>query len=139
MKIAIPLAAAAILLLSGCSESSSPTGPDTARLGAPFRLSPGESASIEGEPLRIRFERVRNDDRCPVTVQCFWAGAAGLAFSVEVQGAPPEAVDLVVSSGRSFIHISGYEIEARRLLPDRQSFAQRIDQKSYRAELLVTK
>jgi hypothetical protein len=123
MKIAIPLAAAAILLLSGCSESSSPTGPDTARLGAPFRLSPGESASIEGEPLRIRFERVRNDDRCPVTVQCFWAGAA----------------DLVVSSGRSFIHISGYEIEARRLLPDRQSFAQRIDQKSYRAELLVTK
>lgn len=86
MKITTPWLAAVILILSACSESSSPTGPDTARLGAPFRLSPGESVSVEGEPLRVRFERVKSDVRCPVTVQCIWAGAATVALSVEVLG-----------------------------------------------------
>lgn len=140
MKITTPYIAAAILILSACSESSSPTGPDSARLGVPFRLSPGETVSIEGEPLRIRFERVTDDGRCPVTVQCIWAGAATVALSVEAQGAPPEGVEVLILGGSGHsVEISGYEIEVRQLLPDRQNVYQRIDQKRYRAELLVTK
>lgn len=67
-----------------------------AKLGQPFELKPAESATIEG--LRITFEGVGEDSRCPSGGQCVWAGDAAAAFSIQK---PPAA------AARRTLHTSG--------------------------------
>lgn len=68
-------------------EERAPTAADVAaELGASFRLRPGETASVAGGEWRVRFVGVRGDSRCPVDVECVWAGSAEVA----VETAGPE-------------------------------------------------
>jgi hypothetical protein len=55
-------------------------------LGRPFDLKPAEAVTIEG--LRITFEGVAEDSRCPAGAQCVWAGDAAATFTLEK---PPSA------------------------------------------------
>ena len=55
-------------------------------LGHPFEMKPDEVVTIEG--LRITFEGVAEDSRCPSGTQCVWAGDAAAAFTLEK---PPAA------------------------------------------------
>jgi hypothetical protein len=55
-------------------------------LGQPFELKPAETVTIEG--VRITFEGVGDDSRCPAGTQCAWAGDAAAAFTLE---RPPAA------------------------------------------------
>jgi hypothetical protein len=43
-------------------------------LGQEFSLRIGESASIKGEELQVRFLEVTEDSRCPTGVVCIWEG-----------------------------------------------------------------
>ena len=63
-----------VALLAGCSPSG--TGERQAALGEEFRLATGETIVIKGEDLKIRFEAVTADSRCPTGAQCIWAGEA---------------------------------------------------------------
>lgn len=55
-------------------------------LGRPFDLRPAETVTIAG--LRITFEGVSEDSRCPIGTQCAWAGDAAAGFTLEK---PPAA------------------------------------------------
>jgi hypothetical protein len=55
-------------------------------LGHEFSLHMGESASIEGEELRIKFIEVVEDSRCPRGVECIWAGRVTCAVEIIYQG-----------------------------------------------------
>jgi len=55
-------------------------------LGQPFDMKPDEVVTIQG--LRIAFEGVAEDSRCPTGTQCAWAGDAAATFSLEK---PPAA------------------------------------------------
>jgi hypothetical protein len=61
----------AVLLLAACA---SPPGETNAELGQEFSLILDQSASIVGEPLKIRFLEIINDSRCPKGVNCAWEG-----------------------------------------------------------------
>lgn len=137
MKIAAPFAAA-ILFLASCSNHSSPTGPDTAKLGAAFRLSPGEASSIEGEPLRIRFERVATDSRCPPDVVCGWVGEVTASFRIQIGETSSQSISLstVTEPRRS---VDGYELHFREAFPGPALSTRRIPPDRYRVELVVTK
>jgi hypothetical protein len=50
-------------------------------LGQPFDMKPDEVVTIQG--LRIAFEGVSEDSRCPTGTQCAWAGDAAAAFTLE--------------------------------------------------------
>src|SRR5205085_7430920 len=54
----------------------------TARIGHEFELKAGRVVTLDGGHLRIRFARVESDSRCPVDVECVWAGNAELLFEV---------------------------------------------------------
>lgn len=137
MKLAAPFAAA-ILLLAGCSNNSSPTGPDTARLGTPFRLSPGESSTIEGELLRIRFERVATDSRCPPDVVCGWAGEVTASFRIQIGETSSQTISLsTVTEPRQ--SVDGYELHFREAFPGPAPSTGKIPPDRYRVELVVTK
>lgn len=55
-------------------------------LGRPFDVKPADVVTIQG--LRITFEGVGEDSRCPTGVQCMWAGDAAATFTLET---PPAA------------------------------------------------
>jgi hypothetical protein len=46
--------------------------------GREFVLHQGESARVGGDGLRLTFLALREDSRCPIDVQCAWAGNARL-------------------------------------------------------------
>jgi len=89
-----------VLLLAGCStEVNTPAGPLP---GQQFTLPIGQSVSIKGENLTIKFEKVTNDSRCPTGVQCIWAGEAKCQMSVTSNGSVTTVV-LTVSGASEAI------------------------------------
>jgi hypothetical protein len=47
-----------------------------------FSLGIGQTATIEGEALVIKFKAVLEDSRCPVNVVCVWAGNGKVEFEI---------------------------------------------------------
>jgi hypothetical protein len=62
------------ILLIGCSTAGS--GTIKASLGKEFALPVGQTASISGEDLQIKFEAVTADSRCSKGLECIRAGEA---------------------------------------------------------------
>ncbi|MDT5271626.1 MAG: hypothetical protein QOH49_3812 [Acidobacteriota bacterium] len=58
----------------------------TPRLGREFKIKAGRTVTLDGGSLRVRFVRVASDSRCPVDVECVWAGNAELLFEVSAKG-----------------------------------------------------
>jgi hypothetical protein len=54
----------------------------TARAGREFKVKVGQVVTLDGGSLRVRFERVASDSRCPVDVDCVWAGNAEVVVEV---------------------------------------------------------
>jgi hypothetical protein len=54
----------------------------TARLNVPFALKLGQTIDFEDVPLRLKFESVEQDLRCPAKLDCATRGTAKLVFRV---------------------------------------------------------
>lgn len=76
LLLALPLI---MVILSGCTGQSSGL---KASLGEKFILDIGQSATITGEDLEVRFAKVIGDSRCPQGVECFWAGEASSQIDI---------------------------------------------------------
>jgi hypothetical protein len=76
-------AIATVLVIAGIHAPT--TEPE---LGRPFDVKPSEVVTIQG--LRIRFEGVSEDSRCPTGAQCVWAGDAVARFMLEKPPATAE-------------------------------------------------
>lgn len=90
MMPALLLSVAAALLV-GCvgTVAERPQGggePVRVRLGQEVKLRAGGGAVVEGEGLRVRFDSVANDSRCPEGVTCVWAGNAEVLIEAEADG-----------------------------------------------------
>lgn len=61
-------------------------GPRTAisrvAVGSAFALRVGEVAEVAETGVRVRFDGVRQDSRCPSGVQCVWSGDAEVALRI---------------------------------------------------------
>ena len=57
-------------------------GPAKVLIDKEFSLGIGQTASIEGEKLVIKFKAILEDSRCPVNVVCVWAGNGKVEFEV---------------------------------------------------------
>jgi hypothetical protein len=55
-------------------------------LNQAFSLRGGQEAATSDGTLRIRFDDVLEDSRCPTEVECFWTGQARIAILVEPPG-----------------------------------------------------
>jgi hypothetical protein len=76
-----------LVLLVGCAGATEP-GNVEATLDAEFQLSLGQVAELEGSELRVEFEAVPEDSRCPPWAFCFWAGDALVELEVWEAGLP---------------------------------------------------
>ena len=53
-----------------------------ASVGSEFKIKAGRVVTLDGGRLRVRFVRVTSDSRCPVDVDCVWAGNAEVLLEV---------------------------------------------------------
>ena len=135
MAYFICLVVAAILLPTACSRQADET---SARLGQEFSLRLGQSASIIGEPLKIRFIEVITDSRCPTGATCIWAGEASCL--IEITNSESTYRKVLTQPGLSSpakTSFADYEITFDiRPYPD---LGKEINKKDYRLQLVINK
>jgi len=127
---------ASLLLLAACGKSAA--GAPEARLGEPFPLRVGESASVEGVDLAIELVEVASDSRCPKDVTCIQAGEAVVRLALRSAGGESAELELAVPPGGSSRAESfgDFRIAIVKLDPEKES-AKRIDPASYVATVTV--
>lgn len=107
LLITIPLS------LAACAEADESIEPG---LGQEFSLPIGKEASIKGADLRIGFEDVIEDNRCPLDVNCVWEGQAEILVKLVYEGetyrivlSEPGLTDFAVDTFHEYV--IGYHLE----------------------------
>jgi hypothetical protein len=105
-------------------------------LGEPFPLRVGQSAEVMGTPLRLRFEAVPEDSRCPADAVCVWQGNARVSLHVEIDGEEPEPLLLNTGIDPRTARADGYVVALESVQPAIYS-DRTIDQEDYVITLRV--
>lgn len=104
----------ASLLCTACSVA----GPVPTDPGNPISLRPGESAPAGDTGLRIGFDSVTADSRCPKGEQCIVAGDATVRVWLQRGSAPRETRNLHTASGPAqAANVLGLDVRLLRLDP----------------------
>jgi hypothetical protein len=86
--LAVLLCAASI---AACTKApSAPTGPVNVQLV----LAPGQTGEVSTTGLRLRFQGVSGDSRCPGDATCIWGGDAIVRVDVMQQGGGQRTIEL---------------------------------------------
>jgi hypothetical protein len=132
-------ALAGVLLAGACS--SSPNAPDGA-LRTEVTLRPGQATAVASTPLRVTFDRVANDSRCPANALCITSGDALVVLRVDVDGRGASEVRLRTVGGTTgenlAVDVAGYTLTLGGLQPYPMS-SDPIPQGDYRVTLVVAR
>jgi hypothetical protein len=103
-----------------------------------FDLMAYQEAVVEGTSLRIRFNTVSNESRCPSDVQCVWAGNAIVSLTLTSSGNQSGSATLNTTLDPKFADYAGYRITLVGLKPYPKS-GSKIPAADYAATLEVRK
>ncbi len=111
--------------------------PQAVPLEQEFILKPGETASIQDTKIKILFDSVQNDSRCPIDLDCYWAGNAEVKLVLQIQ---QEQTAAIINTGIDNRHVQyrGYHVQLLKLTPARHS-KKPIRQSDYAATLKVSR
>jgi hypothetical protein len=133
------LAAATVLATAGCS---SPNAPGEGPFQAEVTLRPGQVTAVAATPLRIGFDRVAADSRCPATALCIQSGDALVVFSVAVGDRASAEVRLRTVGGTAgqdlVATVAGYELSIAGLQPYPETTTP-IPSADYRVTVAITR
>jgi hypothetical protein len=101
---------AAVALFSLLTAVASGEGASEPEPGESFVLALGESASLRGENLSVRFVSMLEDSRCPRDVQCIRAGNAGIRLEISRGSASPATVELATPEGPREAEVDGFRL-----------------------------
>jgi len=106
----------------------------SAPLGQDFDLAPGRSVRVED--LEVRMERVADDSRCPIDIECLWPGDATVVIDLlSVSGETSHELHTARQFGDQVTR-DDYVVRLVDLLPPRRHAGpKRLD---YRARLRVS-
>ncbi len=135
-RVKLFIAAVAVLscsgLASGCAaHPSQPSRP----LGQPFDLKAGTSAVLV-DGLKLTFDRVRADSRCPLDAICIQAGEAIVVVTLSQSAATQAERELRTTPALSEASYLSYVIKLVALAPYPRS-TQQIRPEDYVATLTV--
>lgn len=124
--------------LAACGNGPTSASTMTVPLGREFTLRVGETAVVDDTALRISLDKVAQDSRCPVDVQCVWEGDAAVSVVI-TDPAAPRSYELH-TSGRYATEVThgAYHVTLVRLDPVPRSTAP-LSPGDYRATLRVSK
>lgn len=132
------LLAVLFLATAGCREPDVPPDAPTADLGTEFTLAPGNTMRVDDDRMRVSFDKVSQDSRCPKDVDCVWEGDATIIATVTVGSAQSRQEFHSNRRLASAATVDGYRIELKALSPELLS-TQSISPSDYRVALLVTR
>jgi hypothetical protein len=122
-----------VAILAACSSVDTAV---VANPGVEFNLALGKTAALSGSDYRITFTRVTEDSRCPVDVQCVWAGDGKIELTVSRRGSAGETRVVSLTPPNSEVTVGGLKIRFVSLAPTpRQS--EPSASRAYIAQLLV--
>ena len=81
------------------SRNTSGSTSNTVTMDQEFELGPGQSALVGSEPLKVTFETITADSRCPPEVQCVWEGDAVARVSASIGTQAPASLELHTNNG----------------------------------------
>lgn len=134
----------AVLALLGCASPSHPGDPGNVNQGVQvspgrqFDISPGQEVRVQGSDITIRFSMVSEDSRCPIDVQCVWAGNAIVRLTISAPGKAASDVALNTTLDPKSASFDGYTLALRGLKPQPRS-GTAIPSASYVATLEVSR
>jgi hypothetical protein len=111
---------------------------DRVPLGAPFDIRIGGTALVSSDDLRIWFESVKNDSRCPRGAQCITEGDATLVISAGLPFRERERLELHVVGAQNRVAYDDFDIRVERLAPQPEQ-GTGVPPDEYTATLTVTK
>ena len=132
------------VVLMGCQQAQEARADDVEfHFNEAFALAGGQDAVIAGEKLRLRFEDVLEDSRCPTQVECVWTGQARIAVIVQPADSTPTTVTFSTNPAPDqnvqTAQVGAYVIELISLDPYPQTPDNGFDLEQYRATLEVRK
>jgi hypothetical protein len=129
-------------LLAGSAACSSPNSPD-GTFRTEVTLQPGQVTAVASTPLRVGFERVASDSRCPADALCIQSGDALVVFRVSIDGRAAADISLRTRGGTTGENltavVAGYELSIAGLQPYPISSSSPIAPGDYRVTLVVEK
>lgn len=146
------------LFLAGCQLPPAPTvpgpsdAPKTVELGEEVELKPGETALVAEPQLRLTFDKVTEESRCPSSVSCVWSGIVNVQMTAVSQSQPSEtfvvggATDgegvvtnaIPQSSGPTSWPYGDFVVELRQVTPYPAQADAPIAPDAYRAIVVIT-
>jgi hypothetical protein len=124
--------------VNSCSKSGNRLREGTIEL----KLSDCEKGNIEGDDLKVCFEAVVGDSRCPANAVCVWQGAATASFSFTKNGDTHRfnlsTIAIKPNYSKDTV-IAGYKIEFINLSPYPGTVADPIPDSQRKAEVNITK
>jgi hypothetical protein len=85
--------------------------------GVAFTLAPGQTATVRRADARVTFREVREDSRCPVDVQCVWAGDAKVEVTIARTGTPTETKTLSITPPENEVQTGNMKLRFVGLTP----------------------
>jgi len=121
------------LALSACAGPPATVVPADSEI----TLAPGGRAQLAGTDFLVTFERVVQDDRCPVGVFCIHFGDARVAFRARGAGSDTTVV-LSTADTAAAAAIGSYRLELTLLAPFKRQETE-IPASAYRATVRVSR
>jgi len=130
-----------VLLAAGCAGQRG--GETAVLLNDTFTLGYGETAVLPAEDLRLTFDDVLEDSRCPTQVSCFWTGQARIAITAQQGDAEPVRLEFNTNPapGQTVLSlpVGAYQVDVQSLDPYPQDPDKLPKAGEYRVTLQVTK
>jgi hypothetical protein len=135
----IILSIATVALGNSCSKTA-----DKRLSEGTVELKLHESAEgrIKGDKVKLGFDAVVSDSRCPANAMCIWQGAATATFSFTKNGDAHRFNLSTITMEPNYTKdtvIAGYKIEFINLLPYPGTFTPPAPDSQIKAELKITK
>lgn len=135
--ILVMLSFAAANLFNSCSKSL-----DLKEGTVELRLHECADGIIAGDDLKLCFDAVVSDSRCPANAMCIWQGTATAKFSFTKNGEPQTFNLSTITMPPAYTKdtiLSGYKIEFINLSPYPGTVPAPIPDNQMKAEVKITK
>lgn len=108
------------------------------KLDEEFSLAVKQKGFLKNGKLTIEFVSVLEDSRCPVDVDCVWAGNAKIQIKISKGKMAAQIFEVNTNLEPQIINFQGYKIQLTKLLPAPKS---NVDMKtvSYSASFMMRK